>query len=104
MRTRVRNAANCAAHRCAKLRVDCRVTLPQFFIGSAKDGQRSPTRVEPDRASAHVRLRQSQRTTRRWKSEKQPTRETKMDTLIVFGTACFIASYAMIVYRCLPQE
>jgi hypothetical protein len=53
---------------------------------------------------AHVRLRQSQRTTRRWKSEKQPTRETKMDTLIVFATACFIASYACIVYRCLPQE
>jgi hypothetical protein len=56
------------------------------------------------RSGPHVRLRQSQRTTRWWKSKKQQTRTTKMDTLIVFGTACFIASYAMIVYRCLPQE
>jgi hypothetical protein len=36
--------------------------------------------------------------------KKQQTRTHKMDTLIVFGTACFIATYAMIVYRCLPQE
>jgi hypothetical protein len=31
-------------------------------------------------------------------------RELKMDTLIVIATASFIASYALLVYRCLPQE
>jgi hypothetical protein len=31
-------------------------------------------------------------------------KDTKMDTLVVFGTACFIATYAIIIYRHLPQE
>ena len=42
--------------------------------------------------------------TRRWKSKETTNTDTKMDTLIVFATACFIASYAVIVYRCLPHE
>jgi hypothetical protein len=46
----------------------------------------------------------SQRTKHRRKSEKQPTRNTKMETFIAIGTASMIACYALIVYRALPQN
>jgi len=37
-------------------------------------------------------------------SEETTQGQLKMDILIVFCTASFIATYAILVYRALPQE
>ena len=39
-----------------------------------------------------------------WETIRKTQTQTQMDILIVFCTASFIATYAILVYRALPQE
>jgi hypothetical protein len=73
-------------------------------ISMAKDGESSTTGAERHFPPGLKLVSDKSRARRAVAVGKDLTGENTMDTLIVFITASFIATYAILVYRALPQE
>ena len=77
---------------------------PRAGVLKARDGEFLPREAEPARAGLFIFVPDKAALDARSRSEETTQTQTQMDILIVFCTASFIATYAILVYRALPQE